>query len=531
MSRVALWMGLVLAAVLFAHPASAEDAGQDDLDQAIDAKLGAQSVDDLAEVIRLCESSLKKGLDESNAPIAKKLLAAALLQRGGVAAQSIVGGGQPGPQWRKMRDEALADLDRAVEVDPAQVEAWSTIAQLNLLPGGNRQRAGEALDAVIRLGTERPEQQARMLILRADLEDVPKKKLAHLDKAVELAPDEPAVYRARGMIRAMLGKIKPALADFDKAIELDPQNAASYSVKALALGSLGEYEQAMAALDKAHELAPGAALPLVQRARIRLLQSDAEAALEDIDLALGLEPGDLEALLLRIAILQKLDRTEEALADADRAAKLQPDRPAVLRIRAALYVAAGKVDQAIEQFEKVVEKDPKDVHGRLQLAMLYAAGNRSAKAVEAYTVLLEQLPGQWMILRDRADALLAIGRHAPAITDYEKALKLNPSDSQMLNNLAWVLATSPDDEVRNGRRARKLAKKACELTDHQQAHILSTLAATYAEMGDFESAIKWSKKALEAADTEADKEALAKELESYQAGKPVRERQTAPEEP
>ena len=92
----------------------------------------------------------------------------------------------------------------------------------------------------------------------------------------------------------------------------------------------------------------------------------------------------------------------------------------------------------------------------------------------------------------------------------------------MLNNLAWVLATSPEDKLRNGKRAIELAKQACEVTEYKQAHILSTLAAGYAETGDFETAITWSKKAVESGGDEL-KGQLTKELESYEDKKPWRE--------
>ena len=55
----------------------------------------------------------------------------------------------------------------------------------------------------------------------------------------------------------------------------------------------------------------------------------------------------------------------------------------------------------------------------------------------------------------------------------------------MLNNLAWLLATSPEEGIRDGKRAIELAEKACEETEWQDAHIISTLAAGYAETGNF----------------------------------------------
>ncbi len=70
-----------------------------------------------------------------------------------------------------------------------------------------------------------------------------------------------------------------------------------------------------------------------------------------------------------------------------------------------------------------------------------------------------------------------------------------------------------------------MAIEACDLTEYKAAHILSTLGAAYAETGDFPNAIKWVEKGIQIGNDE-EKKALAKELESYRAGKPVRERFT-----
>ena len=93
-------------------------------------------------------------------------------------------------------------------------------------------------------------------------------------------------------------------------------------------------------------------------------------------------------------------------------------------------------------------------------------------------------------------------------------MKIDPKQTGVINNLAWVLATSPDEKLRDGPRAIELATKGCELTEYKQAHVISTLAAGYAETGDFENAVKWSKRAIEVGDASL-KEALRKELASY----------------
>ena len=111
-----------------------------------------------------------------------------------------------------------------------------------------------------------------------------------------------------------------------------------------------------------------------------------------------------------------------------------------------------------------------------------------------------------------------------------RSLALEADNNGVLNNLAWLLATSPDDELRDGKRAIELATKACEKTEWKQAHIISTLAAGYAETGDFEKAREFSRKAVETGDPSAEvKEQLASELASYEKEKPWRERQEVEE--
>ncbi len=161
---------------------------------------------------------------------------------------------------------------------------------------------------------------------------------------------------------------------------------------------------------------------------------------------------------------------------------------------------------------------------KLQLALLHRTQKHFTEAFSLFDSAIAIDPENWMFRYARGDALLSIGKHKDAIADYNVAVKLSPKNTGLLNNLAWVLATSPVDELRDGKRAIELAKMAAELTNYQQANILSTLGAAYAEAGDLASAKQWCEKALEVADEQEQKE-LEKELASYAAGNPVRELQ------
>ena len=94
-----------------------------------------------------------------------------------------------------------------------------------------------------------------------------------------------------------------------------------------------------------------------------------------------------------------------------------------------------------------------------------------------------------------ADQLNKAGKFAEALQEYREAARLYPNDPMALNNLAWSLAANPRQELRNGKEAVQLASRAVELTGQQQGVFIGTLAAAYAEDGQFAKAVEMAKKA------------------------------------
>ena len=127
---------------------------------------------------------------------------------------------------------------------------------------------------------------------------------------------------------------------------------------------------------------------------------------------------------------------------------------------------------------------------------------------------------------DRATAQALNGSYHAARVDLEKAIALDKSNLLAHNNYAWLLATCPDDSVRDGQRAVKHARGASETLKHGSPMVLDTLAAAEAEIGDFRSAVKDEKRALSLA--KGDRSLYSQHLQSYMMANPVRE---APEPP
>jgi hypothetical protein len=129
--------------------------------------------------------------------------------------------------------------------------------------------------------------------------------------------------------------------------------------------------------------------------------------------------------------------------------------------------------------------------------------------------------------RDSLGALLVqAGDVHGAISQWEASLQIDSHDGNALNNLAWILATYPDDSIRNGQRAVQLAESATVLPGGDLPIVLRTLAASYAENGEFPRAITTSQRAIDRATEQGNTslvETLRHELELYQAQKPYRE--------
>lgn len=528
MLRRAIVFSLVAFLALASAPrAWAENEGLGDLDRAVETKIKAEKQRDLTATIELCQSALEKGLDEPNTRFAKGLLASTLCERASMASDAALTKGPEDPLWRNYRRLALEDLEKAVETVPQLPEALLLIARLNLLPDGDQKRVVEATDAALAIENLDPQVRSRFLLLRAGLQEDDKKKLKLLDEAVALSPAKVEPLRERGMTLAALGRLEDAAADFAKVIELDPEDAATYEEQARVLALLKRFDEALVSVDKASQLNPGSVMAITVRAEIHAEMGNLDAALHDLNQALAMRPGNPFVLLLRANLYKEMKKPEAALADIERALRRKPDLEQARRLRWSVLIGQRKLDQVISEMEGHLRKNPDDQEMRIQLAMICTAEHQPQKAIEIYSKILASDADNLDALQGRGNALLGIGKHAEAIADLNKATEIEADDSGTLNNLAWVLATSPEEPLRDGRRAIELATKACELTEFKQAHIVSTLAAAYAETGDFDTAVKWSKKALKLADGSVEPEvrqSLEKELKSYQERKPWRER-------
>ena len=185
------------------------------------------------------------------------------------------------------------------------------------------------------------------------------------------------------------------------------------------------------------------------------------------------------------------------------------------------YLQAKDITNAVADFEKAVDLQPIYPEAYYNLGCAFQANNQPDVAVEAFQRALALDPNVAEIRFKMGNALLQLGKPAEAIAQYSQALQINPGLDDAANNLAWLLATCPDHSLRDGAKAVALARRASDHAHNQNPVILGTLAAAYAEVGQFSEAAAMAQQASQLALAQKNS-ALASALESqgrrYQSG-------------
>jgi tetratricopeptide (TPR) repeat protein len=117
-----------------------------------------------------------------------------------------------------------------------------------------------------------------------------------------------------------------------------------------------------------------------------------------------------------------------------------------------------------------------------------------------------------------------------ALKDHKISIAISPTNSDALNAYAWFLSVCQNDSFRDGKQAVELATKACELTNWKQWNCIGTLAAAYAEAGDFKQAIKYEKQAISTGGiTDKEIENEKNRIKLFEQNKPTHEALNWPE--
>ncbi len=205
-------------------------------------------------------------------------------------------------------------------------------------------------------------------------------------------------------------------------------------------------------------------------------------------------------------------------------------RPDLYRFLASVQASlqgAIDPDRAVADFTEASRLKPESGRSYFARALANRRKRDLPAALADVSAAVERNPKSDSALNLRASIHYRLGDYRAALADHLAAHELDPDDAGTLNHLAWLRATCTLDEVRDGEAALRDATRACELTDYAAPGYLDTLAAAYAELGNFEDAVRWQEKAIKlvVADQRPEYETR---LELYKAGKPYRDEAEKP---
>jgi protein O-mannosyl-transferase len=267
----------------------------------------------------------------------------------------------------------------------------------------------------------------------------------------------------------------------------------AYNNLGIALFQKGEIEPAISQYERSLELHPDYAQAHYNLGNALLEKGEIEQAVAHCLEAVRLQPNDPdEHVALGNALMAKED-LDGATAHYRAALSLYPDDVNAHYNLGNALLWKGKVDDAIRHFEKAVQLQPALTEAHIKL------GN---------------------IFTKRGDT-------RDAIFHYEAVLKASPDLPVAQTNLAWVLASCSDVSLRGGGRAVQLAEAANRSFDGKNAVVLHTLAAAYAQDGQFDKAVETAQRALDLALNQNEvslTDDLRREIELYREHRPYTKR-------
>ena len=242
--------------------------------------------------------------------------------------------------------------------------------------------------------------------------------------------------------------------------------------------------------------------------------------------ALQMQPDSWDAEYnLGTALLGK-GQVDEAILHCERAVAMRPTDPdAQVSLGNALF-QKGRIDEAIAHYQEAITVRPDHFLARYSLGHALLEKGELDGAIQVCRSALLLRPSDVDCHTTLAIALEEKGNPTEAIQHYRKALELAPESISTLTNLAWLLATSQDASLRNGAKAIELATQADRLVGGTNTLVLRTLAAAYAENGEFTNAIRTARSAMQLARMHGEDSLtadLGQQIALYQLGMPYRD--------
>jgi Tfp pilus assembly protein PilF len=191
-----------------------------------------------------------------------------------------------------------------------------------------------------------------------------------------------------------------------------------------------------------------------------------------------------------------------------------------------VFLQQGKLDEAISLLQTAVDLRPDNSPAQENLAKALLQKGRVPEALVHYRKLVELQPDNFEVHNIVGTVLVQQHHIQEGVEEWQKVLIIQPDNGNAMSNLAWVFATAMDDSLRDGAQAVKLAEQAQHLSGGRIPILFRTLAAAYAENGQFSQAIDTAQRGITLANSQGNP-GLAAELQGnislYQEQRPLRD--------
>jgi protein O-mannosyl-transferase len=291
------------------------------------------------------------------------------------------------------------------------------------------------------------------------------------------------------------------------------------------LANRGRLDEAIDQFQKALNIAPG--YPELETNLILALtkKGRTDEAISHLQTLLKEDPNNAQAHYHLGNALQKKGDSQGAIAAYEKALSIQARYPAAHYDLGIALDRNGQIDEAIAHYQEAVQEQPNYPQAYCLLGNDLLQKARVDDAIAAYEQALKSRPTYPEVENNIGLALVQKGRPSEAIAHWQNALAGQSDSVDSLNNLAWVLATFPENWIRNRKQALALAERANQLSGDNNPAILRTLAAAYAENGRFTEARVTAERGLQLANAQENL-ALVNifegDLARYRANAPVR---------